>query len=147
MNGYEEVNHPPHYNWHPVSECIAISEWFPANLAQAIQYIWRCGYKPGVDAHKDLDKAIWFLQREKQRLGEVAGIKKETVEVSQRTMMSNHFCRWEGAGLYICGWDDETGKTWAYLNTLDGAERFCRGWNIELPTAQGVNAYSRTVLP
>lgn len=60
---------PGYYKWHPAGvECIAISEAFSANLGQAIQYIWRHGRKEGNSAVKDLEKAVWFVRREIQRL-------------------------------------------------------------------------------
>lgn len=74
---YEEVDHPDHYNWHPVCECIEISEHFTANLAKVVEYIWRCGRKPGVDAEKDLRKAIWFLEREITKIHEDAARKSK----------------------------------------------------------------------
>ena len=67
---YEEIDHPHHYNWHPRGiECIDVIEAFEnVNVAFAIKHLWRLGKKPGVDALKDLDKAIWYLQRERERL-------------------------------------------------------------------------------
>lgn len=66
---YEYINSPSHYNDHPANiECIDVIEEFPANVAMAIKHQWRCGLKPGVDPQQDLDKAIWYLQREKLRL-------------------------------------------------------------------------------
>lgn len=37
-------------------------------LGAALKYIARCGRKPGVGAVEDLSKAVWFLQREIDRL-------------------------------------------------------------------------------
>lgn len=66
----EAVNHPRHYNDHPSGvECITIVEEFNFNLGNAIKYIWRAGLKPGADAQQDLAKALWYIQREMQRLG------------------------------------------------------------------------------
>lgn len=66
---YETVDHPKHYNAHPAGiECIDVIEDFPANIAFAIKYLWRAGLKPGVDPQEDLDKAVWYLKREQQRL-------------------------------------------------------------------------------
>ncbi len=66
---YETVNHPPHYNQHPAGiECIDVIEHFPANIAFAMKHEWRAGLKPGTSAIEDLDKAIWYLEREKERL-------------------------------------------------------------------------------
>jgi hypothetical protein len=62
------VNHPEHYNKHPSGvECIAIIEYFCFNLGSAMKYIWRAGLKTN-DSIEDLEKAIWYLQREIERL-------------------------------------------------------------------------------
>jgi hypothetical protein len=51
--GREQVEHPPHYNWHP----------------RGIEYIFRSGgtVTKG-DVETDLEKAIWYLRRELERL-------------------------------------------------------------------------------
>lgn len=65
---YEEVAHPDHYNWHPKGiECIDVIEEFPFNLASALKYIWRAGWKPSTTKRTDLEKALWYLQRELER--------------------------------------------------------------------------------
>lgn len=63
------VDHPSHYNQHPSGvECIEIIEHWPYNLGAAVKYIWRAGWKPGVDQLEDLQKALWYINREIQRL-------------------------------------------------------------------------------
>lgn len=62
-----KVDHPSHYNWHPVSECIDISEHFNANLSKAMEYIWRAGFKEGESDVKDLLKTLWYIKRELKR--------------------------------------------------------------------------------
>jgi hypothetical protein len=63
------INQPDYYNWHPTGiSCIEISEHFPGNVAQAIQYIYRAGKKPGEPAQKDYSKAVWCLLREIERI-------------------------------------------------------------------------------
>ena len=63
------VNHPKHYNLHPAGiECIDVIEYMPHNIGAAIKYLWRAGLKPGEDDIKDISKAIWYLERERQRL-------------------------------------------------------------------------------
>lgn len=64
---YETVDHPNHYNYFPV-ECIEIAERMNFNQGSALKYLWRCGRKPGTDPVEDLQKAIWYLQREIQRI-------------------------------------------------------------------------------
>ena len=66
---YEKVDHPRHYNEHPSGvECIEIIEHWGFNLGSAVKYIWRNGLKPGEDAVEDLKKAIWYLNREIERI-------------------------------------------------------------------------------
>jgi len=64
----DPVNHPPHYTNHPSGiECIQITEHMNFNRGNAVKYVWRAGEKG--DAVPDLEKAIWYLQREIARLG------------------------------------------------------------------------------
>ena len=68
--GREQVEHPPHYNWHPAGiEAVDVCEAFPYNLGNAIKYIFRSGgtVTKG-DIETDLEKAIWYLRRELERL-------------------------------------------------------------------------------
>lgn len=65
---HDDVHHPKHYTSHPSGvECIEITEHFNFCLGNAIKYIWRAGLK-GEDAVQDLQKAIWYVQREISRL-------------------------------------------------------------------------------
>ncbi len=58
---------PNHYKQHPTGiECIEIIEHFAHNKAAAMGYIWRAGLKG--DAIEDLQKAVWHLNREIERL-------------------------------------------------------------------------------
>jgi len=63
---YDPVNKPLHYNTHPSGvECITITEHMSFNLGNAIKYLWRSGSKNG---KQDLEKSIWYVQREIERL-------------------------------------------------------------------------------
>jgi hypothetical protein len=63
----DQVNHPKHYNSHPAGiECIDVVEHMPFNLGNAVKYLWRSDHK-GAQL-QDLDKAIWYINREKERL-------------------------------------------------------------------------------
>lgn len=58
----EKVNHPVHYNDHPSGvETIDIIEHMVFNLGNAFKYIVRHPLKGG---HTDLNKAIWYLERQ-----------------------------------------------------------------------------------
>lgn len=64
------VNHPVHYNSHPSGiETVDVNEWFSGNVAAAIKYVWRKNHKEPIPL-RDLQKAEWYLKREKQRLAE-----------------------------------------------------------------------------
>jgi hypothetical protein len=63
----DPINHPKHYTLHPSGvECIAIVEWMNFNRGNAVKYIWRAGEKG--DVVEDLLKAIWYLNREIERV-------------------------------------------------------------------------------
>lgn len=67
---YDPVGYPQHYNSHPSGvECITVTEHFNFNLGNAIKYVWRAGLK-SENPLEDLEKAVWFLQREVKRLEE-----------------------------------------------------------------------------
>lgn len=60
------VNHPKHYTSHPSGvECIQITEHMNFCLGNALKYIWRADEK-GLTI-EDLEKAIWYINREIQR--------------------------------------------------------------------------------
>ena len=60
---YDPVNQPKHYTAHPSGiECIQVTEHMGFNLGNAVKYIWRCDLKK--DAIEDLNKAVWYIQRE-----------------------------------------------------------------------------------
>lgn len=62
------VHHPRHYNIHPSGvECIDIIESFPFNIGTAMKHLWRAGEKPGTPELEDLQKALWYVNREIQR--------------------------------------------------------------------------------
>ena len=66
---YEFVNHPKHYNSHPSGvEAIDIIEWMTWNIGTAMKYLWRAGLKPGVGTVQDLRKALWYIEREIERI-------------------------------------------------------------------------------
>lgn len=60
------VDHPAHYTDHPSGvECIEITEHMNFCLGNAVKYIWRADLK--ADPIEDLEKAVWYLQREIKR--------------------------------------------------------------------------------
>lgn len=66
----DNVNHPKHYTQHKSNvECIQITEHMNFCLGNAIKYIWRADLKNS--AIEDLEKAIWYIQREIMRRKDV----------------------------------------------------------------------------
>jgi hypothetical protein len=64
-----DVNHPSHYNSHPSGvECIEVAEHMSFCIGSAIKYLWRAGLKPGNNRIQDLEKAVWYIRREIDRL-------------------------------------------------------------------------------
>lgn len=80
---YERVNHPKHYNSHPSGiECIDVIEHMTLNTGTAVKYLWRAGLKPGENTLYDLKKALWYVNREIERVEkEVAAAKAQNGEV------------------------------------------------------------------
>jgi hypothetical protein len=65
----EQVNHPRWYNNHPSGiEAIELIEHLPANLSHAFKYIWRCGLKQSSTPLRDLQSALWYVEREQKRV-------------------------------------------------------------------------------
>jgi hypothetical protein len=65
----ELVNNPKHYCSHPSEvECIEIIEHMPFNIGAAMKYLWRAGLKDNNPSIQDYSKAIWYINREIQRL-------------------------------------------------------------------------------
>ncbi len=63
----DNVNKPEHYTQHPSGvECIQVTEYMSFSLGNAVKYIWRSAYKGS--QIEDLKKAIWYIQREIERL-------------------------------------------------------------------------------
>lgn len=63
------VNSPPHYNQHPKGiECIDVIEDNPfILLGNAMKYLWRVSWGGKGNDTEDLEKAIWYIQRELKR--------------------------------------------------------------------------------
>lgn len=70
---HDPVNHPTHYTSHPSGiECIEVTRHLNFNRGNAIKYIWRAGSKDAAKELQDLQKAIFYLQDECQRLAKIA---------------------------------------------------------------------------
>lgn len=67
----EEVDHSAHYGGGDnVYEAIKVIEaWgLGFSLGNAVKYLARAGKKPGADVVKDLQKAVWYITHEIERL-------------------------------------------------------------------------------
>ena len=78
----DPVHHPPHYTSHPACcecgrgvECIQIAEHMGFCLGNAVKYLWRCQYKHSNPVF-DLRKAIWYIEREIQRIEEIKNVER-----------------------------------------------------------------------
>ena len=72
---YDLINNPKHYTSHPSGiECIEVTEHMGFCIGNAIKYLWRAGLKQeagmnDISKHiHDLEKAIWYIEREIQRI-------------------------------------------------------------------------------
>lgn len=65
----DSVNNPKHYNSHPSGvQCIEITRHMGFNLGNAVKYLWRAGLKDGQPTVQDLQKAIWYIEDEIERV-------------------------------------------------------------------------------
>lgn len=63
------VTHPPHYTQNPSGvECLDVTEHMTFNLGNAVKYIWRAGLKDPKKFKEDLDKAIFYVRKEQDRI-------------------------------------------------------------------------------
>ena len=63
----DPVNHPSHYTAYPV-EVIELTEHLNFCRGNAVKYIARAGLKNSLTEIQDLQKAIWYLNREINRI-------------------------------------------------------------------------------
>jgi hypothetical protein len=75
--GQSRVNHPDHYNQFGI-ECIDVIEGLGLgfHLGSALKYIWRADSKGA--AIEDLEKAVWYLQREIARRKRTPGVRQRS---------------------------------------------------------------------
>jgi len=65
----DQVNHPSHYTSDPSGvECIQITRHRNFNIGNAFKYLWRAGIKDDKKQIEDLQKAIFYIQDEINRL-------------------------------------------------------------------------------
>ena len=65
----DPVNHPKHYNSHPSGvECIEIIRHHSCNIGNVIKYLWRAGLKDPAKEIEDMEKAMFYLKDEIERI-------------------------------------------------------------------------------
>lgn len=64
----DEVNHPSHYTHYKGLEVIELTEQMNFNLGNAVKYIARAGLKDPSKEIEDLEKAVFYIQRETYRV-------------------------------------------------------------------------------
>ena len=64
----DEVNHPAHYTAYEGVEVIQLTEQMNFNRGNAVKYIARAGLKSYDTEIQDLKKALWYIQREINRM-------------------------------------------------------------------------------
>lgn len=68
----DQVNHPAHYTSDPSGvECLQITRHRNFNIGNAIKYLWRAGLKDDKKQIEDLQKAIFYIKDEIERLQSV----------------------------------------------------------------------------
>lgn len=107
------VHSPSHYTSHPSGiECIQVTRHMNFNLGNAVKYLWRNGLKDGQPAVQDLEKAIWYIQDEIDKMHRAA-VKNRISEI--KTDIANYLA------------DESKADKMLFLDTettgLDGAAR------------------------
>lgn len=65
------VNHPSHYNSGKYEVIDVIEDWnLGFSLGNAVKYIARAGKKDPSATKEDLEKAVWYINREISRISE-----------------------------------------------------------------------------
>jgi hypothetical protein len=68
----DSVNNPVHYTSDPSGvECIEITRHRNFNIGNAIKYLWRAGLKDSLKTVEDLEKAVFYINDEIERLKNV----------------------------------------------------------------------------
>jgi hypothetical protein len=64
----DAVTHPAHYTSYKNLEVIDLTEQLNFCRGNAVKYIARAGLKDPAKEIEDLEKAVWYIQREIQRI-------------------------------------------------------------------------------
>ena len=69
----DTVNHPSHYTSYKGIEVIQLTEQMNFNRGNAVKYIARAGLKTPETELEDLEKALWYIKREIERIADDRG--------------------------------------------------------------------------
>ena len=69
----DSVNHPSHYTSYKGIEVIQLTEQMNFNRGNAVKYIARAGLKGPETELEDLKKALWYINREIERITDDRG--------------------------------------------------------------------------
>lgn len=82
----DAVNNPKHYTSDPSGiECIEITRHRNFNVGNAIKYLWHAGLKDSDATVQDLQKAIWYINDEIERLkkDEASAVMRSLAEMAR----------------------------------------------------------------
>jgi hypothetical protein len=89
---YEEVNHPPHYTHGKYEHAEVAIDWKLGGLLYTTTKHWcRAGRKPGHEEAKDMQKSLWYLNREIKLLesGEEFGLPVKTRKIQPELVVDD----------------------------------------------------------
>ena len=69
----DPVDHPSHYTAYKGIEVIQLTEQMNFNRGNAVKYIARAGLKTPETELEDLEKALWYIKREIERIADDRG--------------------------------------------------------------------------
>ena len=112
-----EVNHPKHYTSHPSGvECIDVNESMNYCIGNSYKYLIRDGLKHH-DPFIDIDKSIWYIQREIERRSQNKSFEKYAADAAKIAEASP---KWQGDALFeLFLASIETGDTEHLQKALD----------------------------
>lgn len=130
------VDHPIHYNVHPSGvEAIDLCEHLSFNTGNAVKCLFRAGLKGA--AAKDLDKAIWYLNRELDHSRSETHGRFSSAGSPHQERCSPLALRYQWDGVIVTEVDMGMRRVWANIARGDIGEalRLIREIRDDLPSA------------
>ena len=114
------VTHPKHYNQGKIEVIEAIEDWgVNFHRGNAIKYVARAGKKDPSKEIEDLEKAIWYLEREKELLS----AKREGRDIVKPHDMNKRVSLSKRFDAFIVGKDYNEGTNVLELRIVVGSSR------------------------